>query len=184
MSYSTLHLESINGSVLIPSANVMGKAEAASVMFLHRGHTEPVTLKLSGHTNGQCVVHLLNVDDQKRNAWKDIQEAVEEGACGIAMMLVDQYTEYRVSERSVKGEGIDYWLSKKTDNINSLNTFNLYDRAARLEVSGIEQGTQAQINQRIKQKKQQTAPSANTNLPAFVVIVEFSTPCSALEIVK
>jgi hypothetical protein len=42
-------------------------------------------------------------------------------------------------------------------------------------VSGIRQGDAAKIASRLKQKREQTAPSDGA-LPAYIVVVEFGTP--------
>ena len=51
-----------------------------------------------------------------------------------------------------------------------------FQETARLEVSGILKGTKSQINQRLKEKLEQTEKSDNLKLPAFVIIAEFSAP--------
>ena len=51
-----------------------------------------------------------------------------------------------------------------------------FQQMYRLEVSGILKGSKGQINQRLKEKVEQTKKSDNLNLPAYVVIVEFSQP--------
>ncbi|MEM1124003.1 MAG: hypothetical protein AAGJ18_26435 [Bacteroidota bacterium] len=51
-----------------------------------------------------------------------------------------------------------------------------FKEKARLEVSGILSGTTAQINQRLKEKLQQTKKSDNFILPVIVTIVEFGQP--------
>ena len=52
--------------------------------------------------------------------------------------------------------------------------------SARLEVSGLINQNNSQYNYRIKQKKKQTKQSDNTNLPAYVAVVEFETPKATL----
>jgi hypothetical protein len=51
---------------------------------------------------------------------------------------------------------------------------------ARLEVSGILEGTHAQIQSRLAQKKRQMDPT-DASAPGFVAIVEFGTPLAHLE---
>ncbi|MEZ4887288.1 MAG: hypothetical protein R3E32_21330 [Chitinophagales bacterium] len=45
-----------------------------------------------------------------------------------------------------------------------------------MAILGILKGTNAQINQRLKEKLEQTKKSDALNLPAYVVVVEFSKP--------
>lgn len=69
------------------------------------------------------------MNDKLIRIWRDIQEATEKGAEGMAVLLLKKYTPYKIIERAAKGTGIDYWLSEKM----SLLPFQY---AARLEVSG------------------------------------------------
>ena len=81
-------------------------------------------------------------------------------------------TEYHVVQRSWKGTGFDYWLGLKED--------ELFQNAARLEVSGIRQGGDKDMEKRIKQKTDQISKSDRMRLPAFVVVVEFGRPLAAV----
>jgi hypothetical protein len=94
-------------------------------------------------------------------------EATERGASAIAFLLMLQLTDYTVIERSRKGTGFDYWLGHKDDMI--------FQRAARLEISGILSGTAQTVDTRVAQKKKQTRRSDGA-LPAYIVVVEFGAP--------
>jgi hypothetical protein len=56
----------------------------------------------------------------------------------------------------------------------------LFQRMARLEVSGIRKGSRSQINARVKQKTEQTRASDAEGLPAYIIVVEFSRPISTV----
>jgi hypothetical protein len=81
-----------------------------------------------------------------------------------------QLTGFPRVERSVKGTGVDYWLS------GDLDQHGIFQRAARLEVSGILDGDESKIVTRLKQKSLQTERTDKTCLPAYVAIVEFGSP--------
>ena len=49
-------------------------------------------------------------------------------------------------------------------------------RSARLEVSGIFQGGERPLEARFKKKVKQTNQSDSTRIPAYISIIEFSTP--------
>ncbi|MEC4819430.1 MAG: hypothetical protein SAK29_40100 [Scytonema sp. PMC 1069.18] len=68
----------------------------------------------------------------------DTEVATEYGAYGIAALLMPYLTGLTVIERSIKGKslGFDFWLGS----IDDPNT--LFQRKARLEVSGIRKGSQ------------------------------------------
>jgi hypothetical protein len=111
------------------------------------------------------------VTEQIRKEWGDPVEATENGACGIAILLVDALTDYHIVHRSYRSTGIDYWLAKRED--------ELLQNAARLEVSGIRRGIE-RMNARLTAKLKQTAQSDGTALPAIVIVIEFGQPVAAL----
>jgi hypothetical protein len=53
--------------------------------------------------------------------------------------------------------------------------FALFQRKARLEVSGIRKGSESIIQSRVKMKLEQISPS-DTLSPGYVCVVEFGTP--------
>ena len=55
----------------------------------------------------------------------------------------------------------------------------MLQKTARLEVSGIREGTTNAINKRVKERVQ-TKQSDHLNLPAFVVVVEFGNPVATV----
>ena len=83
-------------------------------------------------------------------------------------MLAKTLTQYTIIERSRKGTGVDYWLGASDD--------VLFQRKARLEVSGIFKGNEKDVARRFAEKVMQTASSDSTELPVFISVVEFGTP--------
>ena len=78
-------------------------------------------------------------------------------------------TELTVIERSRKGTRFDYLLGTKDSPGPYLQ------KKACLEVSGIRQGTDANIDSRVKEKLNQIRRS-DIMLPGYVVVVEFGAP--------
>ena len=80
-------------------------------------------------------------------------------------------TNLTVIERSVKGKGFgfDFWLGS----IDDINT--LFQRKARLEVSGIRKGSETLIQSRVNMKLRQMSPS-DTVAPGYIAVVEFGIP--------
>ncbi len=76
-------------------------------------------------------------------------------------------------ERSVRGKGFgfDFWIGSAND------ASTLFQRKARLEVSGIRKGTKSTIQSRVNMKLKQIAPS-DAVAPGYVAVVEFGTPRS------
>ena len=66
------------------------------------------------------------------------------------------------------GTGFDYWLGDK-DSV-------LFQKKARLEVSGILKGDDTAISRRYTSKVEQTHKSDELQLPAYISVIEFSRP--------
>ena len=145
-------------------------AEAASVCLESQNHSSPKSMEV--HTNTNIIASDISwsvIDKQMRRAWNDDEVATEYGACGVAILVVREINHLDVVERSKKGTGFDYWLG------SSNNVDDLFQRKARLEVSGIRTGSLAHIKGRLKQKIEQTKKS-DGKLPAVIVVVEFGKP--------
>jgi hypothetical protein len=143
--------------------------EAAAVCLAHHAHETGKELKVDGKFRTSFYISWQKVESKDLPMWRDMQTTVENGAYGIAILLIIKLTDYESVERAVKGNGFDYWLGYNSD---------LFQRSARLEVSGILEGGQSEINARAQKKIQQTIRSDNIGLPAYIVIVEFSIPKS------
>ncbi len=100
-------------------------------------------------------------------AYGDLEEATELAACGVAILVLRDLTGLRAIERARKGKGFDDWLGEDEP---------LFQNKARLEVSGILEGTDSQVRSRLKQKLEQTSKSDQLGLPAYGVVVEFGRP--------
>ena len=171
---STHKLDSIDGQYI---------AAAASVCLEEKEHQQGCEFHVTGRgfdfrdTGLQAKSYRLvwpPAQDATRRSHKTGQNAIEHGACGMAVLLAYHLTEYQVVEQSRRRGGpeggFDYWLSE-TEEIS-------FD--ARLEVSGILKGTMSQVNARVKEKLAQTDQSDGMSVPAFVVVVEFGTPRAVL----
>jgi hypothetical protein len=148
-------------------------AEAGSVCFEEQGHRCGVALKVGGSYATSHRVYWAGVHEQARPCWSDLQVAVEHGAYGIAFLLIRELTDFTVIERARKGPGFDYWLGHDD---------GMFQRKARLEVSGIQNGSEGEVNYRAKQKLKQTEPSDNQGFPAYIIVVEFNQPISKVVI--
>ena len=143
-------------------------SEAASVCLDNQGHKSGKEIKIEGDLEGQFKLIWDEVTQQIRSSRNDLEDAVEAGAYCLAMLIIEKLTSLKVTQQSQKRTGFDYWLGEgNEEGVQDL---------ARLEVSGILHGTKSQINQRLKEKMRQTQKSDNLNIPAYIVIVEFSQP--------
>lgn len=150
------------------------KFDAALICLDYNKHKGSVELKVEGIRKGDFVISWKNrITLRMRNTWKDLQEATEKGAEGIAILLISHLTNYKIIQRSAKGTGIDYWMSEK-------DSILPFQNSARLEVSGLLKKNDNDYKQRIKKKKKQTEQSDNTNIPAYIAVVEFESPKATL----
>jgi hypothetical protein len=149
-------------------------AEAASHCFQSHNHANPVLLNVTGDVRAPRNLKWSNDIEVCEGTWADMQEATEYGAYGVAITVALALTGNPRVERSAKGTGIDYWLGDGRDERG------IFQRTARLEVSGILLGDETKIASRLKEKLDQTKGSDQTGLPAYVVIVEFGSPEASL----
>jgi hypothetical protein len=150
-------------------------AEAAAVCFEDRSHATGVIMSVRAVDVKQFTIHWPAVTDQQRRTYNDLPWATEMGAYGVAILIVKAVTGKKAIERSWKGPGFDYWVGETDD--DEL----IFSNMARLEVSGILNGTDSEIARRLKSKNAQVQVSNNLGVPAFVAIVEFGQPKAHLE---
>ncbi len=172
----SLHLSTIADGIPPGISKDYGSslAEAAAVCLESQNHSSGVWLIVDG-TYSQTFSLFWDHDVQAaRASWADMPFTTEQGAYCIAALLIRALTNYTLIERSYKGTGFDYWLGSIGAEVL------LFQKTARLEVSGILQGDEAAISTRAKQKISQASRSQKTGLPAFIVIVEFKSPRSRI----
>ncbi|MEM6436178.1 MAG: hypothetical protein AAF773_20350 [Cyanobacteria bacterium P01_D01_bin.115] len=146
-------------------------AEAAAVCLDDQGHPNSVVLQVDGQKSCDIELRWNAIDDTIRRFNADQEVATEYGAYGIAALVMPVLTGLTVIERSVKGKGLgfDFWLGS-TDEADAV-----FQRKARLEVSGIRKGSESAIQSRVKIKLKQINPS-DTVAPGYVSVIEFGTP--------
>ena len=175
MEESGLNFEALrNGQLGISSVYGSFLAEAASHCLLRNNHLNPVLLDITGDTCASSNLKWCETSEHRDETWADLQEATEYGAYGVAIVVALSFTQTPKVERSAKGTGVDYWLCHSKDERG------IFQRTARLEVSGILKGGKGKIGARLKEKLAQTKRSDSAGLPAFVAIVEFGTPEATL----
>ena len=143
--------------------------EAFEVCMHLSGHQENATLAMMGMTDESiCIQWKDDYNDQKARTYADMQYTTEHAAVCLSVLLAVHLTPYTIIERSRKGTGIDYWLGDK-DSV-------LFQKKARLEVSGILKGDDVALKKRHALKVEQTSVSDNSALPAYISVVEFGSP--------
>lgn len=143
--------------------------ENSTVMLHNAGHESPTPVALYGML--EQTMQLLwndNFTDQMARSHADMQETTELAAVCVSLAVTQQITGYTVIERSRKGTGFDYLLG---------DDMELFLPKARLEVSGIaKESLTNTVEGRFRQKSLQTSVSDETNIPAYISVVEFSNP--------
>jgi hypothetical protein len=142
-------------------------AEAAAICLETNGHPQGVTLSVRGAISGGFKLNWQPVAERARRAYNS-DDAVEHGACAVAILLLREIAGFVAVQRSVTRTAIDYWLGDATD--------LPFQYKARLEVSGIMRGAEKDIKARVRMKRKQTEQSDGTQLSAWIVVVEFGRP--------
>ncbi len=146
-------------------------AEATAVCLDDQGHPESVALQIDGIQSCTIELQWNAIDDTIRRFNADQEVATEYGTYGIAALIMPRLSNLTIIERSVKGKGFgfDFWLGSIDD------SDTLFQRKARLEVSGICQGSETLLQSRVNMKLRQISPS-DTVAPGYIAVVEFGTP--------
>jgi hypothetical protein len=144
-------------------------ANAAAVCLDKNRHASGVELEVSGQYRRRIGVCWDAPTDQVRGSYADLQEATEFGAAGVAIAALNRFGGWVVMQRSRKGTGFDYWISKKDEPCGPL-----FQDCAPLEVSGILNGDETELQRRVRIKKEQISV-ANTRR-GKVAVVEFGAP--------
>jgi hypothetical protein len=161
-----------NGLPTITPGYGRGMAEAAVFCLQKNSHkSEECILNCIKTLNDDTEYFQLvwdELDSRAESTYGDLEEATEHGAMGLAMLLSVKLTKYTTVERSMKGTGFDYWIGDKDG--------DMFQKKARLEISGILKGDNAQFKSRMNQKFKQTNISDNWGFDCFVSIIEFGKP--------
>ena len=153
-------------------------AEAAAICLADQGHQPGGRLAVRGIVNRIYTLNWQPAAEQAHRIWQ-YNRATEWGAEGIAVLLAESETPYTVIEAGIQLTGIDYWLGDASD--------TMFQRKARLEVSGIRQRSDGMVSdsviaQRVNDKLRQTNQSDDTQLPAYVIVVEFGRPVAEVHL--
>ena len=150
-------------------------AEAAAFCLSTSGHVQGVNLRVVGVQVGEYQVTWRKLPDNVAAARNDLQEATEDGAMGLAILLVRTHMRYEIMLRARKGLGYDYHIRKLGSDPRCPLT--------RLEISGILKGSTGDVTRRVNEKVRQVNAGASSgdDSPAFVIVIEFSRPIARIE---
>ena len=131
-------------------------------------HRRGVHFTVRGYVTKAYALTWPLTTEQAIRTWNDPDEAAEDGAAGIAVLLAIREIGYPVILHSRKTTGIDYWLGDR--NIASISHAEQVATTAlrealqdndlvvrgRMEVSGIQLGNDSRVRARVRRKLDQT----------------------------
>lgn len=173
---AVLNLDTLAEAIPGLSAALAQTMYEAAVMCLElHWHESGVSCKVRGLANALAETEVRwtgRFSDRIRRTFGDTTFAVEMAAEGLACLTIRELTDYIVIERAVRGDGIDFWLA-----LREREADHTRERAASMECKGIfEARFESDIAYRLRQGLRQSERSGYTNLPAFVIVSEFSNP--------
>jgi hypothetical protein len=181
VSVPTLYLDRIQAFAQISEGKAKKLMETCVWCLSASKHSNGVSMQLNDQisTFSYLVTWPTNLDMEAINRSINQDDATEEGAEAVALLVAIERTDFTAVERASTTTGIDYWLGYKDNPPN-----NPFQRGGRLEISGILKETeQNTVQARIKGKLQQTSPTART-FAVYVIVVEFSKPYATMVLKK
>lgn len=147
--------------------------EGCITALKNQNHQSGVILKVEGDkkTSFQLIWQSISVGQ----GWKEQRIIAENGGIAIAFFVTLELTPYQIIQQAIIGKGFDYWLGYK-DKHKDYDPDNFFN--ARLEISGTNKSSEAEVNAIVKKKLKQTDKSDYLNIPAFVIVTKFGTPIS------
>jgi hypothetical protein len=146
--------------------------EAARVC-LDKHHNSPVVFMIKAAAEESADVEWAVTDARTRGAWANQIDAVELGACGMALAAVELMQGVFAVRRAENRTGADYYVAPHDAPRDDLEMWS------RLEISGTDAGDLATIRSRLREKINQTI-AGNSNLPALAAVVGFKAKYIAL----
>jgi len=155
-----------------------GLAEAAAVCLEHNKHNVGVILKVEGNFTKMISLTWIPTTKQIQRTHADLQDATEDGACGVAIILARRLLGKCVVRKSYKGKnrdhGFDYWLGDPGSENNIP-----FEGDTRLEVSGILDGSTQQLQARLREKIAQVQLGKSV-IPGIAIVVMFNRPIAKI----
>jgi hypothetical protein len=151
-----------------------GYNEAARVC-LDRHHKPPIEININGvDKTYSATLRWSESDERTRAAWNNEIDATEQGAYCVVLAAVEFADGLVALRRAETGTGADYYVAPIAAQAEDLESW------WRLEVSGVDKGTMAAVQKRLKQKVDQ-ASRGKSNLPAIAAVVGFSCRCVSIQ---
>ncbi len=170
------------GSRLDRSVGMFYGTGASYCLRQHRPRG-PIDLEFKAdNTALQLDVAVHAISKAVRASFSDVDEAVEYGAYGIALLLAATQMRIRYGDRSFKGTGFDFFVSPPDAPLPD-DPDDIFAGHWGLEVSGLMEGDETAIATRQRKKRAQVSEAVKL-LPVLVAIIEFSKPIAIFELLE
>lgn len=148
--------------------------EAARVC-LDRHHVPPVDIIISNDGENVDTIAIWEpTDERQKAAWANELDTTRDGAYACALAAIELTKSMVAVGRAETKTGADYYVARLGDIVEDLE--NCY----RLEVSGVDKGSQSIVEQRVRDKLSQ-ASAGDSNLPAIAGVVGFKAKLVILQ---
>jgi hypothetical protein len=151
-------------------------AEAARVC-LSRHHMPPVSIRVEADDAPEQTYHLdwTPASREQFHAWANRDDATRDGAYCLVLAAAQTHLGLAAIGRAEARTGADYYLAPVGSSAAGADGELDFEAAVRLEVSGMDSASEAQLRRRVTQKAEQ-ARRGQSNLPAMAGVVAFSLP--------
>jgi hypothetical protein len=147
---------------------VAGSYYEAATVCLSRHHASPLEITLSDNGEESHAALAWQAPDSRiLDAWANTTDATEAGAYGCVIAGVEYLRDLFAVRRAETGTGADYYIGPNASGEDDL------EACMRLEVSGVGDGDEKDVNKRLLEKVRQ-ASRGKGNLPALAGVVGFS----------
>lgn len=147
----------------------------AACVCLSRHHQSPTEFDITYNGDG-CVglVAWTPTDGRTQAAWANEPDATRDAAYCVALAAVEDQQNLVAIGRAESRSGADYLLMPVGVEVEDFET------AIRLEVSGIDSGSNAAVTKRLSEKLEQ-ASRGESDLPAIAAVVGFKVRAVAIK---
>jgi hypothetical protein len=122
--------------------------------------------------DGRYRLHWSQPTDTERRAWANRDDATRDGAYCVVLAAAEVHLGLVAIGRAEASTGADYYLGRPGDGVNVADGELDFEGAIRIEISGLDRGTETQLLQRVAQKVGQ-ARRGKSNLPAMAGVAGF-----------
>ena len=160
------------------TAALAGAYTEAARVCLDRHHQSPIDVALANAELEDVAIAKWRATDRRtKSAWANEIDTTEAGAYACALAAVELTGGLVAVYRAETRTGADYYVAPAGEAVNDL------ENCIRFEVSGVDRGSPAAIEYRLKSKLEQ-ARVGHSNLPAVAGVVGFKAKLIVLATLK